>query len=132
MKAYSSDLREKILAQVDAGMSKARTARTFGVGRTTVNRYLRRRRETGSLDRSPVPGRTPTIRPDQREALRAQVAAHPTAILVEQCDLWEASHQVRVSISTMSREIRRLGFTRKKGRWVPPNAMKHGEVSGTA
>ena len=38
MKAYSLDLREKIVAAVRRGMSKAQTARTFGVGATSVKR----------------------------------------------------------------------------------------------
>ncbi len=38
MKAYSVDLREKIVAAVGRGMSKAQTARTFGVSATSVKR----------------------------------------------------------------------------------------------
>ncbi len=38
MKAYSLDLREKIVAAVGRGMSKAQAARTFGVGATSVKR----------------------------------------------------------------------------------------------
>ncbi len=42
MKAYSLDLREKIVAAVGRGMSKAQAARTFGgVGPTSVKRYVK-------------------------------------------------------------------------------------------
>jgi transposase len=41
MKAYSIDLREKIIAAVRRGMSKAQAARTFGVGATSVKRYVK-------------------------------------------------------------------------------------------
>jgi transposase len=41
MKAYSVDLREKIIAAVERGMSKAQAARTFGVGATSVKRYVK-------------------------------------------------------------------------------------------
>ena len=41
MKAYSIDLREKIVAAVRRGMSKAQAARTFGVGATSVKRYVK-------------------------------------------------------------------------------------------
>jgi hypothetical protein len=40
MKAYSVDLRGKIIAAVGRGMSKAQAARTFGVGATSVKRYV--------------------------------------------------------------------------------------------
>ena len=40
MRAYSVDLREKIVGAVERGMSKAQAAHTFGVGITTVKRYV--------------------------------------------------------------------------------------------
>ena len=39
MKAYSEDLRQKIVDAVERGMPKAQAARTFGVGISTVKRY---------------------------------------------------------------------------------------------
>lgn len=130
MRAYSPDLRAKILAAVDAGMSKAQAARTFGVGRETIRRYGLLQRATGTLDPRPHPGRPPTIRPEQQEVLWTQLVEHPTAILAEHCDLWEVQTGVRLSITTMSRAIRRLGWTRKKGRWVPPSGIRSIERSG--
>src|SRR5579884_2897543 len=124
MRAYSPDLRAKILAAVDAGMSQRAVAKTFGVGEETIRRYVIARRTTGTLDPRPIPGRPPLIRPDQRELLRAQLVAHPEARLTEHCQLWAQLTGVLVSIYTMSREIKRLGWTRKKGRWVPPSGTR--------
>jgi transposase len=133
MKAYSPDLRAKILAAVDHGMSKREAARVFGVGLATIKRYAALRRTTGSLDPTPHPGRPPRIRSaQQKEALRAQLLAHPDAYLDELCALWEAQTGVHLSASAMSRTISRLGFTRKKGRWVPASAMRPSERSGIA
>ena len=50
MKAYSEDLRSRILAAVDAGMSKCEASRVFAVSRSTVKRYARQRRETVLCD----------------------------------------------------------------------------------
>ena len=44
MKAYSEDLRLRIVAAVDGGMPRSEAARVFGVGRATVKRYLALRR----------------------------------------------------------------------------------------
>src|SRR4051812_3414494 len=49
MRAYSMDLRERIVAAVDAGASQSQAAGRFGVSLRTVERYLARRRVTGSL-----------------------------------------------------------------------------------
>ena len=131
MKAYSPDLRAKILAAVDAGMTKSQAARVFGVGRSTIKRYAAQRRETGSIDPRPRPGRSATLSRDYDPALWAQLDAHPDAILEEHCQRWEESQGMRVSLSTMSRAIRRLNWTRKKRRWVPPSATTSSAASGT-
>lgn len=131
MCAYSPDLRAKIVAAVERDGNKHEVARRFGVGVSTVKRYVTQWRDEGSLAPKPHPGRPPTIRPDQQEALRAQVTEHPAAYLDEHCALWEAESGVPVSMSAMSRSIRKLGFTRKKGRWVPVSATPAGGASGT-
>jgi len=125
MEAYSPDLRSKIVAAVEAGRSKTEVARVFGIGLSTVKRYLKQHQETGSLEPKRHPGPAPTIRAEQRVLLRAQLDAHPAAFLDEQCRLWEQQTGNRLSISTMSRAIKRLGYTRKKGRWVPPSETRN-------
>jgi transposase len=107
---------------VAAKRSKAEVARVFGVGLSTVKRYVKQQQETGSLVPKRHPGRAPTIRPEQRALLWAQLVAHPAGFLDEHCTWWEQQTGSRVSTATMCREIKRLGFTRKKGRWVPPSA----------
>ncbi len=124
MKAYSPDLRMKIMQAVDDGRSKSEVARFFGVGRATIKRYAKLQRETGSLDRKPIPGDTPLVGPEQHQALRDQLATHPDAILAEHCRLWEEQTGQRMSTSTMSRLQRRLGWTRKKSPCAPPNGTR--------
>jgi transposase len=114
MKAYSPDLRQRILAAVQAGDSKSAVARRFCVERSTVHRYLRQWERTGSLAPRPIPGDTPAIAPAQYPALLAQLRAMPDATLAEHCGQWEQAHGVRLSVSTMSRAQRRAGWTRKK------------------
>jgi transposase-like protein len=54
MRAYASDLRQKVVAAVERGDSTIEEAATsFGVGQTFVKKMLRRHRETG--DRRPAP-----------------------------------------------------------------------------
>jgi transposase len=119
VKAYSLDLRTKIVAAVASGKPKTEVARVFGVGLSTVKRYLHQQQQTGTLVPKRHPGGAPSIPPAQYPVLWAQLEAHPTAFLDEQCRSWEATTGTRVSTSTMSRMIRRMGWTRKKGRWVP-------------
>ena len=49
MRAYSQDLRQRILRAVDQGMPRAEMIKTFAVSRSTIKRYFKLRRETGEV-----------------------------------------------------------------------------------
>lgn len=114
MKQYSTDLRERLLGAIDAGLPQAEAARLFGVCGSTIRRWRQRQRTTGTVAARRRPGRTPRIGADRAAALQAQVAATPDATLTQHCARWEAEQGVRLSVATMSRVIRRLGITGKK------------------
>ena len=58
MKAYSVDLRRKIVEAVETGTPKAQVARTFGIGLSTVKRYAgRAERGEGLAPRKSQPPR---------------------------------------------------------------------------
>ncbi len=132
MNAYSKDLRMKVVNAVDRGIPRKEVIKIFGVSLPTLERYIRQRREGGDLTPRPSPGRTPTIcaTVEQRRALWAQLESNRDATLERHCELWEQEHGVRVSISTMSRAIRKLGWSYKKRVWEPPSETKRREVLG--
>lgn len=115
MKAYSKDLRIRVLDALDRGTPRAEVVRLFGVSSPTMTRWRRRRRQTGSLAPSRRPGPPGPKRAALRAGLLPQVTAHPDATLEQHCTWWQEAHGVRVSQATMSRVITRdLGWTRKK------------------
>jgi len=114
MKAYSQDLRQRVLRAVDQGTSQAAIAKTFVVSVATIKRYLKQRRETGQVLPKPIPGRPAQKADALREHLLPQLEAHIDATLEEHCRLWEAEHGFKVSWATMSRAIESLNWTRKK------------------
>jgi transposase len=132
MNPYSLDLRLKVLDAVDRGIPRKEVVRTFGVSMPTIERYLRRRRQTGDLLPKPSPGRTPSIlaTPQERRALWEQLEENDEATLARHCELWEERGGARVSVSTMSRAVRKLGWTFKKSRWVPQSGTKKREALG--
>ena len=81
MRAYSTDLRERIVQAVADGQPQTVMARTFGVGVATVRRYLTRQRTTGSLLPKRHPGPALRIGPTYQLALQTQVEAAPDATL---------------------------------------------------
>ena len=132
MRAYSMDLRERVVAAVDRGTPRKEIVRTLGVSEPTIRRYLRLRTETGSLAPKPPPKRAFSIGQsvEHTRALWKQLEEHNDATVEQHCRLWEGKQGVKVSISTMSRAIGRLGWTLKKRVWVPPNETNKREVLG--
>ena len=132
MKAYSVDLREKVLRAVDQGHPREEIIELLGVSRATIKRYVKQRRERGTIAPKVIPGRTPKKLRVLQADLEAQLQAHDNLRLEDQCRIFEQTHGVRVSTSTMSEAIKRLGWTRKKRRWVPPNVVSKSEPSGVS
>jgi transposase len=135
MNAYSKDLRIKALGALERGMPRKEAASTFGVSLATLKRWLKRRREGEDIAPRPSPGRTPRIlaTEEQRRALWQQLEGNDGATLERHCELWERRTGVAVSVSTMSRAVRKLGWTFKKSRWWPPNGTKGpGILSGNS
>lgn len=62
MKAYSQDLRERILRAVDLSRPRAEIMQLFGVSSATIKRYLKQRREEGHVQPKAIPGRPPKKR----------------------------------------------------------------------
>jgi transposase len=117
MRAYSQDLRERVAHAVAAGTPKTIIARTFSVSIASVTKYAALHR----VDRSLVPGKSsgrPKAIPAAHYAdLERQLEQNHEATLAEHVALWEASHGVTMTVSTMYRTIRRIGWTYKKRQW---------------
>ena len=114
MKAYSQDLRERVLRAADLGRPRAEIVQLFGVSLATIKRYLKQRREEGHVRPKAIPGRPPMKRAPVEAGVLPQLQANADATLEQHCALWEQAHGERVSRWTMSRAITRLGWTRKK------------------
>jgi len=112
----SDDVRERALAAVDAGRKVADVAAFFQNDPSTIYRWIRQRRRTGSGRSRPRSGRPGALTPERATQVTAQVAAQPDATLDQLCGWWDAAFGGRPSRPTMSRWLRELGLTRKKRR----------------
>ena len=122
MKAYSKDVRRKIVDAIERGMPKAQAARTFGVGISTVKRYATKARRGEPLEPAKAPGKRPKIDERLSKLLEGDLEERPFVTLQQRCDYVEAISGISVSRSTMCRAIARIGSTRKKGDESPPSA----------
>ena len=122
MKAYSEDLRRKIVDAVRRGASKRETASLFGVSLSSVKRFTRMEREGGSLAPKKPPGRPPKGTDATRKLLEADLAERPAANAPERRRYLERMTGESMSDSTVRRLVKRLGHSRKKDRPSPPSA----------
>jgi transposase len=110
MRAYSADLRERVLADCDGGMGTRAVARKYRVSESWVRRLKQTRRQTGRVTpaaqrHGPAPGWVA-----HADRIRAAVAAAPDATLAE----LKARLGLAVSLATLWRAVRGLGLTVKK------------------
>lgn len=76
MKAFSQDLRERILRAVDQGRPKAENVQILGASLATIKRYLRQRRNEGHVKPRAIPGRPPTKRAHLEAGLTTRLQIH--------------------------------------------------------
>ena len=122
-----------MLDAVERDLPRQEVSELFGVSRSTIKRWVKRRREGEDLEPKRSTGRKRRIlsTAEEKRALWEQLEKNDEATLERHCQLWEERGGVRVSLATMSRAIRqKLGWTYKKRRWVPPNETKREEAFG--
>jgi transposase len=116
MAAYSLDLRQKILS---AWQNKENTqrdiAKRFKVSLSFVRDFLRRYRETKEIEAKPQGG-------DRRSKIRGKDEELVKTIVAEQNDIYlreiqaklQEGNEIKVSVSGLSRTLKRLELGRKK------------------
>jgi transposase len=133
MRAYSLDLRERVVAAYEKGdQSIAEVAAQFSVGQTFLKKMLRQKRQSGFLERLPSrAGAKKLLSEAHRRWLSKQVREKPDATLVELQEGLQTSRRMRVSRATVSRELQVLRLPRKKNRLSPKSAaIGRGRGSG--
>lgn len=125
-KPLSADIRERVLAAYERGEgTQAALAKRFGIGEASVRRWVRLKRETGSLEPRVAEryGPPPKIEMASMPVLEELLAEHPDATNQEFADMMAERTGIGVSASTISRAIAVLGWTRKKSASSPAKPM---------
>jgi transposase len=117
MRAYSEDLRKKIIAALERGMSKAEAARLFDVSLSSVKRYARSARRGDPLTPKKSPGRPRKADEKARVLLEKDVEERPSATIGQRRRFLEHITATTLSDSTVRRLMKRLGFSQKNGQW---------------
>ena len=80
---YSNDLRLRVMDAVRNGMAYEEVSLRFRVSNSSILRWVRRLRESGSYAAYPMGGKKPFVLADEREWLLQRLAAKPDMTLRE-------------------------------------------------
>jgi transposase len=113
-KAYSQDLRERVLAVADEGEPVGQIARLLRVSISYVSKVLSRRKLTGEttarLQRCHVTPKLSGLHP----AILAQMSSHPDATIAELRAWLLKTHKVAASTGLMNKTLAALDLTDEK------------------
>lgn len=130
MRAYSLDLRERIVTAVEQGNSLRTVAQRFAVSAATVSRYVHRKHHQ-TLPPKPQPGAKPRLTPTVIQALLQNVEQQPDQTITELHHWLQQEHpDVPISRATVHRALRKAGFTHKKSHWLLPSETKKSALPG--
>lgn len=80
---YSLDLRERVVASVDAGQTCRQVAAMFDVAVSTVVKWSKRKRETGAAAAKPMGGRRHAALDAERDWILARLEEKPDITMRE-------------------------------------------------
>lgn len=126
-KSLSQDIRERIVALVDEGLSCREAARRLRISAASAVRIVQRKKRTGEVKAAPQ-GRPRRSKLDAvSDWLKARVEAEPDITLPELTEALRQEHDLGATPAMLSRHlIHRLGFTYKK---IPDRDGKAAQAS---
>jgi transposase len=131
MKAYSEDLRKKVVEAVQQrGTSKSEAARLFSISLSSVKRYTRLADRGEPLAPRKGGGRPPIADDATRKLLEEDIRTRPSATIAERRRFLVKIAGKDLSEVTLRRLMKRMGFSRKKGLWGRWNETSGEEPPG--
>ena len=113
----SEDLRSRLIAAVDGGMSRRAAAERFGVSAASAVRWVRAWRMTGAMCAKPQGGDKRSHRIETfRDTILAAVEAQVDITLTELAELLRREHRERFAPSSVWRFLDGHAMTVKKNR----------------
>src|SRR5271155_2141014 len=112
-KPYSEDLRERVVAAIEAGHTRVKVAEFYNMALSTVGGFIKRKRETGSVSPDKFGGYKTFALEPHTALVKELVAEQPDRTLAELQARLE-KEKVKVSQSGISRFLHHLKLTFKK------------------
>lgn len=123
---YSYDLRRKVIQAIEVdGLSQSEVSKYFNISRHTIARWQLRKKETGDVKAKPNKPPGPKHKIDDWEKFQKFAEVYGDQTQEEMATLWKGE----ISARTISRALKKIGFTRKKKLTVTTNGMNKNDKS---
>lgn len=132
MRAYSIDLREKIIKLSEEGkISQRKLAKQFDVALSFIEKLIKQYRETGNFEPKKRTVQTPTkLNHEQLEVLEKLAEQNNDATLEELSQMLQEQTGVLISRVTVDRMLKKLNITFKKN--ITSNRKRERKSAATA
>ena len=124
-KAYSYDLRTKVIEAIDRAMKKIDASRTFNLSRNPINLWLKKRELTGDYEEKKGYQRGYGHKIKNWSKFRKQAKKNGALPQAEMAEAWDE----KISQRTISRGLKKLGLTRKKRLTGMKNDLKKKDLN---
>jgi len=126
-RAYSNDLRRKVLEAYAAGKGSQRVlAEGFGVSKGWVEKITRQQRQNGQMERvEQRHGPRSRVTEAVEAYLCEQLLAAPDRTLAEWQRVLRETHRLQLSVTQLWRVLKRMGLRLKKSRSMPPSRIRN-------
>src|SRR5271168_2725415 len=127
-KPYSDDLRERVVAAIEAGQTRVQVANLYNMALSTVGGFIKRKRETGRVSPDKFGGYKTFALEPHTTLVKELVAEQPDSTLAE-LQVRLAKEEVKVSQSGISRFLHHINLTFKKNGLLQIEWVKRDEFS---
>lgn len=125
-KPYSYDLRQKVIVAIELDdLTITEASQRFNISRNTIGLWLKRLAQTGNFAAKPNQPLGNGHKITDWEKFREFAKTHGDKTQVEMAALWQGE----ISDRTISRALKKIGFTRKKRLMATANGMKSNALS---
>jgi transposase len=137
-KAYDNDLRRKVIEAIELnGMKRCEASEYFGISRNTIHQWFQLKSATGDVKPKPTKRRGHSHKISDWEKFRGFVSAHPDKTQTAMAQLWEGDISdsealLRSADRTISRALKKIGFTRKKRPMATESEMNKSEQTSVS
>lgn len=113
MRAYSQDLRERVLRAIERGERPAEVARRFEVSRVWVYQVRNRWRKDGQRSSLPIGGHRRSCIADHEAQVRDWLGAEPDLTLAEICERL-TKQGIQIKVPALWHQLDKWNLTLKK------------------